>query len=93
MLVAVKGTGETFPWVGTVKQVPFNPSYSSEVTIHWMEQERASHKPKWLRYFSPSTQRDAVSIVRYSDIILYDFQLTNKGCLKKKSRDYLKTLF
>ena len=87
MLVATIGT--TIARIGTIKAIPPNPCYESQLTIHWMEQERAPHKPKWLRFFSPSTKKDSVSTVTFEDILLYDFQLTNKGALKKKSREYL----
>ena len=91
MLVAVQGS--TFVQVGTVQAIPADPNSDIKVTVHWMEQERAPHKPKWLRYFKPSpiTKNDAIGTVSFANIILYDFELTNNGGLRKKSREYLKT--
>jgi len=86
MLVATAGA--TTARVGTVKDIAPNPSYELQITIHWMEQERAPHKSKWLRYFSPSTKKDSVGTITFDDILLYDFELTSKGALKKKSREY-----
>ena len=85
MLVAVQGS--TFVQVGTVQAIPADPNSDSKVTVHWMEQERAPHKPKWLRYFKPSpiTKKDAIGTVSFANIILYDFELTNNGGLRKKS--------
>ena len=91
MLVATSGA--TFPNIGTVKAIPPNPCMDSTIHVHWMEQERAPHKPKWIRYFKPSTKRDAVGTVTINEILLYDFQLTKNGALKKKCRDYLRVHF
>jgi hypothetical protein len=55
-------------------------------------QERAAHKPKWARFFKISTKKDAVGAVKISDILLYGFELTAKGALKKKSREYLQKI-
>ena len=68
MLVATIGT--TIARIGTIKAIPPNPCYESQLTIHWMEQERAPHKPKWLRFFSPSTKKDSVSTITFKDILL-----------------------
>lgn len=65
-----------------------NPSIESPIMVHWMEQ-KAQHKSKWLRFIHPSAKRDAMRTVTYRDILLYDFKLTRKGALKKKSREYL----
>ncbi len=91
MLVA---TGEgAFPRIGTVEAIPPNPSLESPLTVHWMEQEKAQHKSKWLRFFHPSLKKDAVGTISYGDIVLYDFVLTKKGALKKKAREYLQEQF
>lgn len=88
MLVAV--AGKSFPRVGMVKEVPENPHLHSEADVQWMEQERAAHKSKWHRYFR---QSNAVGKIMYNEILLYDFQLTERGALKKKSREYLQEYF
>jgi len=69
MLVAVQGS--TFVQVGTVQAIPAHPNSDSKVTVHWMEQERAPHKPKWLRYFKPSPitkKKDAIGTVSFANI-------------------------
>ena len=88
MLIAVPGG--TFPKVGRVQTIPPNPSVETEISVHWMIHERAPHKPKWLRNFKLSSSKNAIGSAFIKDIILYGFDLTNKGCLKKKSREYLK---
>ena len=90
MLIAILEDG--FPRVGTVVAVSPNPCQTSEVQIHWMIQEKATHKPKWLRYFKPSQRKDAYGRIKIEDIVLYGFDLTEKGALKKKSRDYLQDI-
>ncbi len=89
MLVAVQEAA--FVQIGTVQAIPPDPHNDTLVTVHWMEQERAPHKPKWLRYFKPApiTKKNAVGTVTFADIMLYDFQLTKSGALKKKSREYI----
>lgn len=47
-------------------------------------EQQIEHKPLWLRTFADQT---TVPIV---NILLYDFTLTNKGMLRKATRDYLK---
>ena len=84
MLVAIKG--QSFPQVGTVLEIPPNATMDTTIGVQWMKQEKAAHKPKWSRFFQPST---SVGIITFHHILLYDFQLTNKGALKKKSREYL----
>ena len=88
MLIAI--VGDKFPKVGTVQIIPPNPSLETQIEVHWMIQERATHKPKWLRNFKPATSKYAIGSAYIKDIILFGFDLTNKGCLKKKSREYLK---
>ena len=61
-------------------------SQDMPVEVQWFNQERATHKPKWLRFFLPG---NTSSCIRFSDILLYDFDLTQKGSLKKRSREYL----
>ncbi len=88
MLVATDGIA--FPRVGTVQVIPPNPDAASQVTVQRMEQERAPHKPKWLRYFKPTAVTGTIS---FEDVLLYDFNLTKSGALKKKSREYLQQRF
>ena len=38
--------------VGKVLAIPSNISLDSNITIQWMVQERAPHKPKWQRFFN-----------------------------------------
>ena len=87
MLVAV--LDQTFPCIGKVTDVSPNPHPDSDLQIHWMIQEKASHKPKWLRYFKLSQRKDAMGTIKIKDVVLYGFDLTEKGALKKKSREYL----
>ena len=54
-------------------------------------QIKNSTKPKWLRFFRESKQ--PIGTISYNDIVLYDFELTAHGALKKKSRDYLQKAF
>lgn len=90
MLIAI--VGDKFPNVGTVQAIPSNATLETKITVHWMTQEKASHKPKWLRNFKPSHSKNAIGQILIKDIVLFGFELTKKGCLKKKSRDYLKKL-
>ena len=87
--------GEHFPQIGTVQAIPPNPDATSNITIELMQQERAPHKLKWLRFFKMTS---AIRTVSFKQIILYDFQLPNFqltkcGALKKKSREYLQEHF
>ena len=43
MLVAI--AGDNFPRVGEVVVIPPNVSFNSFITVQWMVQERAAHKP------------------------------------------------
>ena len=79
MLVAIKD--QSFPQVGTVLEIPPNATMDTSIGVQWMKQEKAAHKPKWSRFFQPST---SVGTITFHHILLYDFQLTNKGALKKK---------
>ena len=85
MLIAVIEEGSSFPRIGTVTNIPPNATKETPFIVHWMLQERAPHKPKWLRFFTPSTRKDSSGPVSFSDVVLYDFLLTPKGGLKKKS--------
>ena len=85
MLVATAGL-EELPLIGTVLSI--DPAKSS-IKVQWMVQEKASHKPKWARAFK---KHSSSGIITFNEILLYDFQLTQNGCIKKKSRDYLKNL-
>ena len=89
MMVATKDSN-SFPKLGKVTNIPLNPTLESNIEVLWYQQEKASHKPRWLRFFLPSAASGTITI---ADILLYDFSLTNKGALKKKSRDYLKEVF
>jgi hypothetical protein len=93
MLIAVTGK-DRMPKVGRVHAIPPNFTYDSSIPIQWMIQERAPHKPKWMRHFKqlPLNSKNAFGNVLIQDITLYGFELTRKGCLKKKSREYLQRI-
>ena len=94
MLVATTGPAEsTIAQVGIVQSIEGTSSLNSKLTVNWMAQEKASHKPKWLRSFKISTKKDSLGTITFNDILLYDFELTKNGTLKKKSRDYLQKYF
>ena len=91
MLVAVQDVHASFPRIGKVTVLPTrNAGLDSPIQVMWFQQERASHKPQWLRFFKQTTHTGTVQM---KEIILYDFLLTQKGALKKQSRDYLKQCF
>ncbi len=71
MLVATHGVA--FPRIGMVQAIPPNATETSQLSIQWMEHERAPHMPRWLRFFKPSA---VVGTVFFADIVLYDFMLT-----------------
>ena len=54
-----------------------------------MDQQKDTRKPKWLRFFKLSNKKNAIGTTSLQDIMLYDFELTKNGALKKKSRDFL----
>ena len=87
MMVAMKV--DNFPKLGRVTGVPTNATLQSTIDVIWYRQQKASHKPRWLRFFKPSEVSGKLKI---GEIVLYDFTLTNKGALKKKSREYLKKI-
>ena len=91
MTIAVEAEERKFPRLGTIRSLPSDLSLTTELEVHWMVQERSPHKPKWLRFWSPSTRRNAVGYTRISGILVYDFQLTKHGALNKKSREYLQS--
>ena len=82
MTVALK-SDDVIPIVGTVTKIS---KPQEQITVELMVQERAPHKPKWLRSFKQTEKSDNFS---FRDIVLYDFQLTKSGCFEKRSRDYL----
>ena len=90
MLVAVssrKSPNEGLPFIAVVKELPGSVTDECEIMVEWMKREAAPHKSKWLRYLENSGRTDFIPI---TDIILYDFELTKNGGLKKTTRDFLK---
>ena len=85
MLVALQSKSEV-PKVGEVLFLPPNPTLDCTISITLYEQEKAPHKPKWLRYFKITEQNCNVKL---ADIILYDFGLTNKGAIRKSTREFI----
>ena len=49
MLVAVKG--QSYLQVGTLLEVPLNATMETSISVQWMKQGKAAHKPKWSRFF------------------------------------------
>ena len=91
MLVAVQDMHASFPRIGKVTALPTgNMCLDSPIQVAWFQQERAPHKPQWLRFFKQTTH---ISTILIQEILLYDFLLTQKGALKKKSREYLKQFY
>lgn len=90
MLAAI--ANNNFPQIGKVRTLLSNPSPDSHISIQWMEQERNMTKPKWLRFFKPSKGKRPFGTITYHEILLYDFELTTNGALKKKSRHYLQSI-
>ena len=86
MLVALQSKTE-IPRIGIVSCIPPNPTLASQVSIKVYEQEKSSHKPKWLRNFNLT---DKECSERISDFILYDFQLTKNGTIRKATREFIK---
>ena len=81
MLIPIKGTQ-----LAKVTAISPNPTLETTIDVQWLHQEKAAHKPRWSRFFIIATSFGTILI---NDIILYDFQLTSKGALKKKAREYL----
>ena len=71
MMVATETEGASFPDVGKV--IAINSNIDTPVAVQWFDQERATHRPRWLRFFLPGNM---TSSIRFSDILLYDFTLT-----------------
>ena len=85
MMVAITATSE-IPMIAEVSSIEPNPTLESRITVTLFEQESNKHKPKWLRYFKKTAEHAESQI---SDIILYDFELTRMGALRKSTRDFL----
>jgi predicted RNA-binding protein with PUA-like domain len=85
MLLAYKCDNSEIPNIAQVVNIPPNPTMDSAVGVVLYKQEKAPHKPRWLRFFTVS---DKTATVSMCEILLYDFQLTNKGALRKKTRDF-----
>ena len=82
MTVALK-SDDVIPIVGTVTEIS---KPQEQITVELMVQERAPHKPKWLRSFRKT---EKITKFSFHKIVLYDFKLTKRGCFNKRSRDYL----
>lgn len=83
----------TVPQIARVTSVPKGATYDSEVTISWFDQERCSHKPIWLRGFTPSSKFDD-DVIAISDILLYDITFNAKAkTLKKSTREELQRMY
>ena len=80
MLVAITREENCMPEVGKVHSIPPNATINSTIVIHRMGQERAPHKPKWMRAYKllAETCKKAFVDVQIKDISLYGFELTNK---------------
>ena len=46
--------------LGTVTKIPERPTIKS-LEIEWLQQERATYKPKWLRFSSKSGKIGSIS--------------------------------
>ena len=58
MMVAVSGPdSSTLPKVGKVHSFidTQHPTLESSLNVQWLVQEKAKHKPRWLRPFKPSS--------------------------------------
>ena len=86
MMLAFRSMTNQVPDIGKVCCIASNPNINSQIEVKLFKQERAPHKPKWLRYFFPT---DKKCTLLFSDVLLYDFELTRKGSLKKKTREFL----
>ena len=86
MLVALTTQHEGLPSIGEVTGVPDNPCTNSNIQLHYYIQERAPHKPKWLRFFRKSERWTGTAC--YHDVLLYDFTLTKMGALRKSTRKH-----
>lgn len=88
MLVALQSKCD-IPRIGEVLWIQPNPDLQSKVKILVFEQEKCPQKPKWSRFFQRTAREQEYFI---SDIILYDFTLTNKGAIRKATREFLVNL-
>ena len=55
----------------------------SDIDITIYDQEKAPHKPRWFRYFHLGRKMTKVAI---SDILLYDFQVTQERWTEKENK-------
>ena len=83
----------TVPQLAKVTGIPPNPTDQSQFQILWLEPESASHKGRWLRFYYESKKKTGNSTASYSEVILYDIELTKKGALKKQTREYLQAQY
>ena len=62
--------GENVAKVGRVHAIPPNPMIDTTITIHWLVQERAPHKPRWMRYFKLThlNSRNAIGNIMMKDL-------------------------
>ena len=96
MLVALASNTEreitTCPHIGKVLAVSTEVDRILDYTFsfQWLQAERTTHKSRWLKYYH---QSDKVGIAKYSEVLLYDFKLTDKGLICKNTRDYLRPLY
>lgn len=93
MFVAVQGSA-SLPKVGKVSAIDdtTHRSEESKITVEWLLQKQVKNKPRWLRPFK-MCENPELGIINFTDVLLYDFTLTNAGCLKKQSREYLQQFF
>lgn len=75
------------PFIAIVTEIPPTLSLESSITINWMDQEKALHKSKWFKCLKTTTQSATVPL---HEVILYDFELTKNGALKKHTREFKK---
>ena len=79
----------TVPQLAKVTSIPPNPTDQSQFPILWLEPESAPHKSRWCRFYSESKKKSANSSAYFSEVLLYDIELTKNGALKKQTREYL----
>ena len=93
MLLAIHGSAG-LPKVGKVCSIEDTTcrSEDSKITVEWLIQKQVKNKPRWLRPYKMCDDPER-GIIKFTDILLYDFLLTNTGCLKKQSREYLQQFF
>lgn len=59
--------------------------------LYATETEQTQHLVDFMMQHSRGDKKVKYTIATYSDIVLYDFELTTNGALKKTSRDYLQS--